>query len=102
MHKTYCLSNEIRQAALAALATGRTAAQLARETKMSQAMMSLFLNGKRWLSAQALDRLAAVLGLRLSHNPCAEGLKAFMQRPSPARGRPKSARIRLVLPGQRP
>ena len=102
MLEPYCLSNEIRQAALAALVTGRPAAQLARETKMSQGMMSMFLNGKRWLSAETLDRLAAVLSLRLSHNPCAEGLKAFMQRPSPTRGRPKSARIRLVLPGQRP
>jgi len=66
MSKARYLSHEIRQAALAALAAGRTATLLARETQMSLAMMSRFLNGKRGLSFQTLDRLAAVLGLRLS------------------------------------
>jgi transcriptional regulator with XRE-family HTH domain len=50
-------------------AGGIEQAELARRAEMSEAMMSRFLRGERFLSPEAIDRVLEVLGLEIAIRP---------------------------------
>jgi transcriptional regulator with XRE-family HTH domain len=56
---TETLKEEIR-------VSGRNLTQLARDSGVSAGQLSRFLNGKRMLTGEAIDKLCSALGLRLA------------------------------------
>ena len=57
------LSDQLRQAIVA---DGRTRRELCREADVDETALSHFMAGRRRLALDSVDRLAEVLGIRLS------------------------------------
>jgi transcriptional regulator with XRE-family HTH domain len=64
------IAEQLRVAVQEALWTrGIEQAELARSAEMSQAMMSRFVRGERFLSPEAIDKVLDVLGLEIVIRP---------------------------------
>ncbi len=68
------IAEQLRVAVQEALWTGCIEqAELARGAEMSQAMVSRFLRGERFLSPEAIDKVLDALGLEIVIRPRREG-----------------------------
>jgi transcriptional regulator with XRE-family HTH domain len=64
------VAEQLRVAVQEAIWTGGIEqAELARRAKMSEAMVSRFLRGERFLSPEAIDKVMEVLGLEIAIRP---------------------------------
>ena len=64
------IADQLRVAVQEAIWTGAIQqAELARRAEMSEAMVSRFLRGERFLSPEAIDKIVDVLGLEIVIRP---------------------------------